>query len=73
MACTPATTQGGCTPVIVFEGDGNCDGPAGGTPTLGTPSFALDVTNPPDLTWRDEDFVPIQADDDDTVFVFDNV
>lgn len=73
MACTPATTKGGCTPVIVFDDEGSCEGPSGGTKTVAAPEFELDVTNPPDLVWRDEDFVPIQADDDDTVFVFDNV
>lgn len=73
MACTPDWSRGGCTPVIPFEGDGNCDGPAGGTPTLGIPSYTLDVTNPPDLIWRDEDYVPIQSDDDGTVYIFDNV
>lgn len=73
MHCDPDTTKGGCTPVIIFEGDGNCDGPAGGTKTVGVPGLELAVTNPPDLTWRDEDFVPIESDDDGTVFIFDNI
>lgn len=73
MACTPATTQGGCTPVIIVDDEGSCEGPSGGTKTLGVPAFDLSVTNPPDLVWRDEDFVPIESDDDGTVYVFDNV
>lgn len=73
MACTPGQSIGGCVPVIPYESDGSCAGPAGGTKTIGVPAFELEVTNPPDLTWRDEDFTPIESDDDGTVFVFDNV
>lgn len=71
MACTPATTKGGCVPVIVFDDEGSCAGPAG-TPVLGSPTFVPVVDNAPDLTWRDEDHTPVQADDDSTVFLFDN-
>lgn len=73
MACTPDWSRGGCTPVIPFEGDGNCDGPAGGTPTLGIPSYALDVTNPPNRIWTDEDLIVIQADDDGSPWELDNL
>lgn len=73
MACIPAWTKGGCVPVIQYESDGSCAGPAGGTKTVSVPPLVLAVTNPPDLIWRDEDFTVIQADDDDTPFVFDNI
>lgn len=73
MACDPASSKGGCVPVVIYQSDGNCAGPAGGTKTIGMPAFELEVMNPPDLTWRDEDFTPIQSDDDGTVYLFDNV
>lgn len=73
MACKPGQSRGACVPVIQYDSDGSCAGPSGGTPVQRAPDFVLDVTNPPDLTWRDEDFTPIQADDDGSVFVFDNI
>lgn len=73
MACTPAWSKGGCVPVIVFDDEGSCAGPSGGAKTVGPPQFELEVTNPPDFIWRDEDFVVVQADDDDSPFEFDNV
>lgn len=71
--CIPSWTRGGCVPVLPIEDDGSCAGPAGGTKTVGIPQFELVVTNPPDLTWRDEDYTPIQADDDGSPFIFDNI
>lgn len=73
MACTPSSNKGGCTPIIRIADQGNCAGPAGGTKTIGTPQFVLEVTNPPDLIWRDEDFVVIQADDDSSPWAFDDI
>lgn len=70
--CTPSWSRGGGTPVIRFDDEGSCAGPAG-TPVAGAPQFVMTVTNAPDFTWRDEDYTPIQADDDGTVFLFDNV
>lgn len=73
MACTPSWNKGGCYPVLPIEDQGSCAGPIGGTKTVASPQFVMTVTNPPDFTWRDEDFVPIQADDDDSIWVFDNI
>lgn len=73
MACNPSTTKGGCTPIIRIEDQGSCAGFAGGTKTVGTPIFAPVVNNAVDLIWRDEDFIVIQADDDGTPFLFDNI
>lgn len=71
--CTPSWNKGGCYPVLPVEDQGNCEGPAGGTKTVGVPQFALAVTNPPNLIWTDEDFTVIQADDDGSPFMFDNI
>jgi hypothetical protein len=73
MACTPAWSRGGCTPVLPVENQGNCAGPTGGTKTAGVPVFVPEVQNEGDLIWRDEDFTVIQADDDGSPFLFDNV
>lgn len=73
MACTPATTKGGCTPVIIVDDEGSCEGPSGGTKTLGTPAFDLEVTNPPNRIWTDEDFVVIQSEIDGSPMEFDNI
>jgi len=75
MACdqNKSWTKGGCVPVVPYESDGSCAGPAGGTVVAEAPPFELAVTNPVDLTWRDEDFTPIQSDEDDTIWEFDNV
>lgn len=71
--CKPASSRGGCTPVVVFDTDGSCAGPAGGTKTVGIPAFDLDVTNPPDLIWKTEDYIPIQDAATGDVFYFDNI
>lgn len=71
--CKPASSRGGCTPVIEFDQDGNCAGPEGGTKTIGVPGFVLDVTNPPDLVWKTEDYQPIQDQATGDIFVFDNL
>jgi hypothetical protein len=73
MACNPDSSKGACYPRIDFDQDGNCAGPAGGTKTVGTPQFELDVTNPPDLVWKTEDYVPIQDDVTLDVYIFDNI
>lgn len=73
MKCHPDQSRGGCVPVIRYESDESCDGPAGGTKTVGTPKFVPVVQNEGDLIWRDEDYVPIQSDDDGTVYIFDNI
>lgn len=74
MACNPGTSKGAGTPVVRYEGGpGSCEGPAGGTKTIGQPVFVPVVDNAPDLIWRDEDFTVIQADDDGTPWLFDNV
>ena len=73
MACIPSWSKSSCHPVIHVEDQGNCAGPAGGTKTVSSPQFVLEVTNPPNFIWTDEDFTVIQADDDGSVFVFDNI
>jgi hypothetical protein len=55
------------------ENQGNCAGSAGGTKTAGVPVFVPEVQNQSDLIWRDEDFTVIQADDDGSPWLFDNV
>jgi len=73
MACIPSWNKGGCYPILPIEDQGNCAGPTGGTKTVGSPQFVLEIVNPPDLIWRDEDFKVIQADDDGSPWLFDNV
>lgn len=73
MACNPAWTKGGCRPIVTIEDQGNCAGPAGGTKTIGVPQFVAVVDNAPDLIWRDENYEVVQADDDGSPFLFDNI
>lgn len=70
--CSPASSRGGCYPVLPVEDQGNCEGPAG-TPVVGTPQFEVIVDNGPDLIWKDEDYTVIQSDDDGSPWLFDNV
>lgn len=73
MACTPSWNRGGCTPILQVEDQGNCGGPAGGTKTVGVPTFTPIVDNVGSLVWTDENYTVIESDEDGTPYWFDNI
>jgi uncharacterized protein DUF5977 len=52
MACRPSDNKGGCRPILNDDGlySHPCEPVEGGTKTVGTPQYALDVENPPGPT-----------------------